>query len=378
MRSRATMRTIAKSLALFLASLMLFACTDGGAGIFYSIEIEEPISNNDLPDFLTSQSAVRIGTDYYFAALQLYTGTAAQIAGGSDLSRVSLPDGWRYTMQIASDGTNLYAILENREGDSSAFYHNEGGSLDKSTSTFTGRPYKVWHENGNVYVATVQAENEEDKRYSYRLYGGADGNSLNPVNLPFTPSNPIMDIAHDSNEGETFVITSSDCFRGTGTTINTTEASAPSNLFKRSLYFSSHETGTTGSAGGTLFMATSNAPLNGDGAVYYWDDVANTWTAFDSSVGKDPTDFADVQGKGGVDFLLLGTQSGYYEMSSLASQFSAQSESGTLDSDDQYERTELESAAVMGFLDVDSTNSFFALTATNGIWKNDDGEWSQE
>lgn len=383
MRTTFIMRTISRILILFAVSLMLFACTDGGAGIFYSIEIEEPISNNDLPDFLTSQSAVKVGTDYYFGALQLYKGSASQIANSDDLSRVSLPDGWRYAMQIAGDDANtfvgdntdtfLYAILENREGDNTAFYHNESGSLVKSTYLgFTGRPYKVWYieQTDYIYVATVRTENEEDKRYSYRLYGGTDPNSLSQVILPSpfdsnnATSQPIVDVDFDVNNSDLVMITAADCFIGNTTTFTSIETSISTDLFKRSLYYSAH-------GGGTLFMATSTEALNGTGAVYEWDGA--NWVVFDADVGSDPNDFGDVTIDSGT-YLLLGTQSGYVEMLHGGTAFGG--ESATINSDN-YSNKELESAAVMGFLDGPG-NKFFALTATNGIWRNDNGVWSQE
>ncbi|WP_319561208.1 hypothetical protein [Marispirochaeta sp.] len=359
-------------LPLLLFLLLIFtSCTDGGAGIFYSIEIEEEIKNRSLPDYLTAFSYATINDMYYLAGGGLYRWNS--LTPSQEWSDMSLPSGWKYTWQVASnDSDTLYTILENSDGDMTALYTWNGG-WGSAYSLPVGRPYRLWYADSRLYVATQQTVNETDKDYDYRLYQANDATDLSAGfaqvtvgGSPFVSSNkPIRDLAFDTDNAEVLFITSESVYSGTGNTFNTDTAATPSGSYDylRNIHYS-----TTHS---DIFISTADEIINGDGYVYRWDGTS--LTGF-SSVGDDPNDFGDIF-FGGDYYLLLGAENGYYESVAGSSSFSG--ESNTIESSANYDITDLSSAVVQGIFDGPG-DSFFAMTSGNGLWRNTNGTWSRE
>jgi hypothetical protein len=350
---------------LLLIPLILSSCTDGGAGIFYSIEIEQEIKNRSLPDYLTAFSYAKINDMYYLAGGGLYRWDS--LVPSQEWSDMSLPSGWKYTWQVASNETNtLYVILENSDGDRTALYTWDGAWSPSAFSLPEGRPYRLWFVENELYVATQETANETDKKYNYRLYI-----ANNPADLslgfsqitvggsPFVSTNkPIRDL-DAIPAGDFFFITSAVVYTGSGDTFN--EAVWPDRYLRNLHYSTTH---------GSLFLSTGSQPINGSGYVYEWNGSA--WDGF-SSVGGDPNDFGDIV-FGGVNYLVIGTKSGYYE-SSGGSGFSG--ESATINSAAEYDITDLSSSVVQGLFDGPG-DIFFAMTSGNGLWRNTNKTWSRE
>ncbi|ORC37326.1 hypothetical protein B4O97_03800 [Marispirochaeta aestuarii] len=364
-----SIRKCRKIIPLFLLILMIFtSCTDGGAGIFYSIEIEEEIKNRSLPDYLTAFSYATTSSDsmYYLAGGGLYRWDS--LTPSQEWSDLSLPSGWKYTWQVASNGTDtLYVILENSDGDRSALYSWDGTDWQKPIVVWVGRPYRLWFAENELYVATQETANETDKIYNYRLYHADDASNLSSGfsqvtvgGSPFVSSNkPIRDL-DAIPAGDFFFITSAKVYSGTDVTFN--ESVWP-NRYLRKLHYSPLLS--------SLFLSAGSQSINGSGYVYKWNGV-DDWDFVDS-VGDDPNDFEDVT-FGGSDYLLIGTENGYYE-SSDGNSFTG--ESATIESASKYEITDLSSAVVQGLFDGPG-NIFFAMTSGNGLWRNTAGTWSRE
>ncbi|WP_319476892.1 hypothetical protein [Marispirochaeta aestuarii] len=363
-----SIRKCRKLIPLFLLILMIFtSCTDGGAGIFYSIEIEEEIKNRSLPDYLTAFSYATTSSDsmYYLAGGGLYRWDS--LTPSQEWSDLSLPSGWKYTWQVASNGTDtLYVILENSDGDRSALYTWNGSWSPSAFPLPAGRPYRLWYADGRVYVATQETANETDKIYNYRLYAAPpDLSSFTPIDDGGTTyifeNKPIRDLA--SNGTTVFFITSDNVY--TGSTVGSTFSveTSPSGRYLRKLHYS-----TTHAA---LFLSTGSQSINGSGYVYEWN--GSNWDGF-GSVGDDPNDFADIS-FGGTDYLVIGSENGYYESATSTTSFTG--ESATIESASKYEITDLSSAVVQGLFDGPG-NIFFAMTSGNGLWRNTGGTWSRE
>ncbi len=353
---------------LILIILLAASCTENGAGIFYSIEIEEPIANDSLSDNLSSMSVANLSGTYYLAAKLL-------INVGMNQS-ISLPDNMYSVSAVASDGAApLFAVLENTDGDQSALYTFDGTSTWTALTTgVTGRPYDIWIlGNGDLYVATVnKATTGGTTYYQYRLYydDAADASGFTLVNLPSAATytvNPIVDVDWDGTT--VFAINAAACYSGTGSTLTTDSRNGDisSNVHLRKLYYS---TGHTDSWNNTLFLSGSNASINGTGSVYEWN--GSSWTAISTPGNEDYNDFCDVY-FGTNHYLLLGETSGYLEYN--GSSFIEES-SATVDTDN-YDNTDLSGSAVNGLFDIDGTGStFYAMTSGNGLWVNDgSGSW---
>ena len=351
-------------LAIMLILILFTSCTENGAGIFYSIEIEEPIANDSLSDYLSATTVAIMGTEYYLPASRLFFWDST--SGATDWSGISLPSNWKITTQAASNGTTLvYFILENSDGDDSGlFIYN--GTWNGEISVGTGRPYKVWFENSAIYVATLELEDADASLYRYRLYYSSDTAVTNPSftqvqvgGTDYTTNYAIRDLDFDAGNGDVIFVSAHECAYGTGTAF-TADATDFSSIYLRKLYYS-----TTFSK---LYMTASDAAINGTGSIYNWNGAA--WDTVDSSIGSDINDMCDITTNGGTDYLLIGNQSGYLE-STDGTSFSG--ELATID--DNYDNTDLEGAVVNGFFDGPG-DTFYAMTSGNGLWVNNgSGSW---
>ncbi len=351
--------------ALLLLLLLFSSCTENGAGIFYSIEIEEPISNDSLSDYLSATEVAIVGTDYYLPANRLYhwdSGTA-----GTDFSRMTLPGNWYGTIDTAENNDNalLYAVLENSDGDDSGLFIYDGTSWTGAVTVPDGRPVAVWYADSDIFVLTVDSS-ESNK---YRLYNSSDNNTTTPASITFSQVqvsatdyetyNPVRDL--DVYSGTVFFITASNMYSGNDATFFaavTTNITA--GLTYRNLYYSSTFT--------TLYLTAIDSAVNGTGSIWGWD---GGWTGLDTSIGSDLNDMCEIITNGSSTYLLVGNQSGYLE-SSNGSSFTGET-SSTIDSN--YDNTDLEGAVVNGFFDGPG-DTFYAMTSGTGLWVNNGtGSW---
>ena len=372
------MKTIRLTAFLLLIVLLTAGCTDGGAGIFYSIEKEEKIANKALSDFLSAQRGVFLPTyspadnTLFVAAGTLYALDAD--TPGQDWSKISLPGSWYYTWQIAGDTNLLYTVLESRDGDAAALYSYDGTTWTLSGASFIGRPVTVWFENSVLFLMTAE-EKSGGEYFAYRLYSGANVDTLALVDLssaggleydssgnPDASLSPFRDIAYDG--GQFWYITAAGIYQGPSTAVNTDSTTAPSVSQFRRLYF---VPGTSTLTETGMFVST--AANNGDGFVYRY----NAGWSGPFGAGTLPNDFAVVT-IGATDYLLLGEENGYLESTSGTS-FSG--ESATIDSN--YDNTGLDDTVINGFFYSGvADTSFYAMTSGFGLWSNSSGTWDLE
>jgi hypothetical protein len=361
---------------LLLIVLLAAGCTDGGAGIFYSIEKEEKIANKALSDFLSAQRGVFLPSyspadnTLFVAAGTLYALDAD--TSGQDWAKVSLPGSWYYTWQIAGNGAEtLFAVLENRDGDAAALYSYDGTTWTLSGASFIGRPVTVWYENSVLFLMTAE-EKSGGEYFAYRLYSGANVNTLALVDIssaggleydssgnPDASLSPFRDIAWDG--GQFWYITAAGIYQGTAGSVNADITSAPSVSQYRRLYYAASAP-LTG-------MYVSTADNDGDGFVYRYNAG---WSAA-IGAGTLPNDFAVIT-IGATDYLLLGEENGYLE-STTGDSFSG--ESATIDGN--YDNTGLDDTVINGFFNSSGADtSFYAMTSGFGLWRNTGGTWNLE
>lgn len=119
-------------LTILIFSVFLFiSCNESPVGIFYGLKIEEKVLDYSLPNSLTSERMIKSSGYLYCAAGTIYRKPAG--GAGGDWSRISSPDKYRKTTEIAvtSDGEifclsyndRAKTMLFKRDGSSGKWIH---------------------------------------------------------------------------------------------------------------------------------------------------------------------------------------------------------------------------------------------------------------
>jgi hypothetical protein len=365
-----------------LIIVLLGSCSENGAGIFYEIELEEPISDNNLSNSLSIGAFISTNGSYYISAGNIYTKTYNSTTGWSSLNTPGGEENY-LASRIAYYGTYLMTFCTKfyDEG-SEVFLSSDYGLTWGDTATVNGiegdviellSAYDSTSTSNRVFIITEYDDPDNDdadgdalKLHSvYEITGITDTSTVSTsiVTALSDTRNMIIDIEFDAS-GNIWGITPAQAF-----TDGTLGTGLPSGRYYTGIYYSELFS--------SMFLAVYKYD-DDESDVYTFD--GSEWTMIEKDLEKRIYDFEDItvydSDGDPIHALSLGTASGYYEMLSLSDGFDSPEETA----DNNYDNYSLADATVFKlacFLH-DGFYETFALTSTEGLWYNDALSWDLE
>ncbi|MCL2295031.1 MAG: hypothetical protein FWC36_09240 [Spirochaetes bacterium] len=357
---------------LIFIFFVMFSCNESDMGIFHGLSVEERIPDGTLPRNLTIGSMLRAGTNLYIAA-----GDVWRKAGAADWERIPSPlgGGFHLSTSMATDGTDIFAVYFHRNTAETALFRLDAGDIWTEiniVSAVEGSIQEVKSANNTIFVSRRVSANEG------RLYY-LNGAAFNHINIPMVGSS--FNVIHD---GTDFWISN------------------------RNRIFSGAAPGTVSDAHSLHGRNTIRGLAAHGGNIFftYWDGSRRSYIRYITSAGS-PGTYSTSQifmlnnirfiNISGYYFLLCGTGGrGYFQSEQ---QFNPSPEhlirinrprGNTLVARNYSSAVELHTAAILDFF-IDGTgpggspmpdDTFYALTATRGLWRNFDTgggrEWRRE
>lgn len=360
----------------FTIFLIILASCSNSSGLFYSIEQERLIDDNNLNNELRAGAMAVFGDDFVLAAGVLYD---VDISDNADYVGTTLGN-WGevdYALDATKGhlcfntfilGSTLYSLQFNDDVDiadfeSQLYSYNDITSawdlIDDSSNTLI--------EDGSLagnyfYYTSYELDENNDRTYKIGRFDGTNFVDL----LADVAVGSYFDAATDDTN--IYISYGKVLYSGTGTTF---VASTTTGLTDDESI-----TGIHYSPANTEYYAATD-----DGII--WNLISTTWTEI-TEISDNPRDFGEFS-NGTLDYVLLGTEDGYYERVDGAGDF----ETPTSSTDgDNYQTLSLYTDSVESFYFHDSSDDdedvLFALTAGYGLWSLRETdtvgvwEWNQE
>jgi len=367
---------------LLAALLLLSGCGDKESGIFFSIEQERKLDNNNLPDAGTFTSMVKLVNDYYVSTGAVYrVGDADNFDYHLDGStgkwtKIANPSGTLCAGLGVVSGTLYGIFFENpspedpADFDSHLYSFNTVGdvwSLVTSNSANTYTIEKMAVANGVAFLLGYTLDGSNNREYAVHTW---DGTTFTADVLTVLDQYSRFDAAFD---GTNYWVA-----YGYGLYSNTTPATIAVNATAATDMMA-----TTTPAKQYMGIHYSPAPYNqllvcqNGGALYRSSDGGTSWTALTNTISTVPYDFGDFT-VDTDDYILLATSDGYLEFTGTLDDSAVFSlPSGTTDYDN-YLTLDLRYALTNGFFadqGVATSGSgaqdvLFVLTTGTGLWAN--------
>jgi len=402
------------TILLLTALLLIFSftgCNDKEMGIFYSIEEERELEDNNIENDAFIGNLVLFNDDYYAAAGNIYTVNAAEnfaahntnTSGGKWASDPDFAKDDYLCLSIGVIDSKLYGVFYDKDSssdpsefESDLWVKPVDGSWSKYDSEDnSGIPVDLKVEklitifNGTDNVGFVQAYTlDSENTRTYAVYS-FDGTTFHEVtassNVTSSHSSEFdvdMDNDSDGSNNEYWVTYDTNL-------LTLTEADLTTGSF--TVQESSDYAGDTVTDDDSLMGIYHSDIFSGlflskyDGTVYFRPDATVTtplvsWTAISDTLASTPGDLIDFTFTGSDDatknVLLVGTQNGYYEFENISGTdftdltFELPSESCKFST---YQTLDLRYAIVNSFMvnEVSSGNmALFALTMNDGLYSN--------
>ncbi|GEM_PF-6301536 len=367
-------------LPVIVLVIMLAGCNVGNNAIFYTLEHEEKIIDNTLPNNIDVLGIVRDGDYYYAAAGGIYRASVSgrsnsgwKLIDSVDTNSTSLglcnslvPFGGKYYAAFFKDETNgniSYGLYSTTSLSSSVVWDGPlGTDSDIKSKQITG----LFDVNGNLIVAIYNSTNK-----GYDLYYSGDGTSFSKVTLGGITGSLVQNVSDISYfGGKYWVLSGSKILNGTSISSlsEIATSSYPSDVTPSAQY--------EGILASTAFSSNLLYLSDNMGEIFTSSDGVS-WTRFSDSpieVSSNSVPFGRfIQASN--DLLLVATEGyGFYKIT--------QTNSITRFSDNT--KANLYNGVILGFY-VDTTDSnIFIYTAGSGLWSNtlsgisDDKSWQWE
>ncbi len=356
--------------AVFFAS-----CGDDNTGIFYRLSHMEKIEDNSLNNSLTIGGMCELGGRYYIAAGRIYRRSTAS---GSIWEEVPSPRGYQLCFDLVTDGTRLFAAYFNRNSGDKRLFSDDGTGSGiwtlQNDSDISGRNVENLKitSNNRVFLSVKNSGSDD-----YYVFNGAAGASINftpcSIKLPDTNST-FFDVTLD---GATYwLATDKKVYSG-----NNPDSLASG--FKPS--------------GGDKFCGIFRSSLDSNNSIFLTSRNKKIYARNGGSWGNSdslnfyPNDIGEIDRGGGDMVIVIGTEGkGYLEqrfsggtVDRNALDFRWPSSSYSYAADAGFVSYELQYSVITGFY-TGSSNRVFALTAGEGLWRNEPNpslgsrKWSHE
>ena len=368
------------STGITLLLMVLAGCNVGNNAIFYTLEHEEKIIDNTLPNNIAVMGIVRDGDYYYAAAGAIYRATVTERSN----------NGWKLIESFDTGGTSpglcnrLVLFSGNNQYYASFFKDDASGNINyglysasslSASVTWNGplgtdsdikskQVTGIYDVNGNLIVTVYNNANR-----GYDLYYSSDGISFSKVTFGGVTGSLTENITDVAYFGSKFwVVSGSRIFNGTSISSLSELANYPSDVTASAEY--------EGIYASTAFSKTLLYLSDNMGEIFTSSDGVS-WTKSPDSPVKVSSNsvpfgkFVQVSN----DLLLVATKGyGFYKIT--------QTNSLTRFSDNT--KANLYNGVILGFY-IDTTDSnIFIYTAGSGLWSNtlagisDDKSWKWE
>lgn len=387
---------------------MITACSD--VGIFYALEIEEVIEdNNNLNDsarFSIMVDTDTVGDGYYIANAGPTVYYRKNVDSFNNWSKLSVPtSGYSsdattssmvligtdlYISRISHDGSNVYSGIYRLDAveaeiDLDGVQSNDWTEITSNTGSASSfKFYKLFEANGNLYVNETSRNDDDDFNITdstvYQTaspgFGGDAYGAYNDITsaLSITTTEQVVDAEFD---GTNYWIIYNDVATEDGYTVFddvATFATTPTLTNKDAMvvdmFFYDNATD---------YVLISN--LNSDIYMY---QVGSGWVS-DIDNGDDFIfrGFADIEDLSANTVIVgtsaYGTESpdGYYQINMSTLSIEDKADNFFSDSSN-YSSSDLSDASIVGFLMDSQNDRLFAYTEDEGVWLNINKEWSLE
>ncbi len=294
------MKSITMATILFALALLMFSCEHGPIGIYYSLEVETDLEDNDsLDNTITVRSMAKVGSDYYIGAGVVFTRADVD---GSTWAQIAPPEGYSTSTEVAESGNVLFAVYSTLDGAGSTLFSYSSGTWVPVSSLNGKRCDTVMSaEDGagnDVLFAGIRNTDG-----SFSIYSSTDNGSVfSLAGSSFT--RPIRDVAWVADASGS---TTGDFWIITGTTLLTSPDTSP-----ETLTVSTNTPDTTSVYGGLFYSSGLHVPFISTLDGYVHGLSGGTWIT-STQVEDELYDFEElVIGENNV--ILVGALNGYYEM----------------------------------------------------------------
>ena len=383
-------KSIHTVLTIFSISLLFTACT--GDGLFYKIENEEKIIDNNMANIkyadviVTANYYVARGVSMWYRSKGSSSWSVKKLPGDSLSSMCLYKDKVYYTV-TRGNASYLYAMTD-------ADFGGAGSGTLKASFTTTSYD-RIWLQvySDNIHLILNRVDYNSDNNAALsQVYYTDDETTFNNMVLDLG-AKPIQyeGVAFGSNSrsGYIWIITNSGDVETGGklyrTTDNFVTPAIPLTTIPDHFYFS---LGFASTAAGTdwLLLSTREDWSSGDFNLYHSSDGGTNWSSQKrdypfSSFTYNSTALSDyIIGNTSGDF---NTQPEGYKLLNVATagSISVTSDRGTMADKSNYDSSDLIDSAVysMEFTDP-ATNGDLIAATSSGIWMFNDSsnEWSQE
>lgn len=329
-------------------SLLFISCNPDGPGIFYKISIEQKLSDSDLAE-RSVYKVVELGDDFY-----VLSGGVVFKKSGSDWKSLSTPEDMLQAVSLEVINSNLYCVYAHKDNDNSTLYSGTGSSWTKSTS---------FENSENSLTVVASSENlfivERIEDHKYRIHNLAQSEYIDVKNFvigaaydgssyDYILSSPVINeystpeiVRYDGSSFSTLSVTAGDL----ATAINDQTALGGIYADGATIYISTK----TGFVMKGTVMSTGISNINGD--------------ALDNKK-LGPMDIVSINGS---NYLLIGSNGGYYEMLMPSGTITTPTSSTTGGTD--YISVDLYKEIVFSIREDESVGSDgFFIGTSNGLW----------
>ena len=332
-------------LLLFIAfTIILTACNSEGTGIFLQISQEVEQITSEISDIAVHQ-VVEVGTDIYAR-----TGSKVWVKTGngnwSDINKGN------FIYNIVEYSGVLYGVINNDDSD------QNNGKIMSYNGTWTledeyNANITLFESNG-TYILTKKIDDIFSNFYSSDL-----------TSTITSDENINERIVDGASNGSVDILISS------GSIFGTSHGSLASYSFSADILKSGDFQAITVDSGNNFYITTYS------GQIYISTDNGSTWTRKD--------DIGTISGESslevvilGDEFLIIGTDDGYYEMNITSSGSVIKPTETTSISDFDTSYPELATELVFEVYPSSTANVFY-LATSKGLWKrNTNGTFSKQ
>lgn len=327
-----------------LAALLSTGCNQDGVGIYYAISQEEKQLTSKISELPVHQVVEANGTVYALTGRTIWeqSGDSWNDIGG----------GYAY-------GMVRYDV--DADGDVYAYFNYDDNNMDDGE-------IKSW--NGSSWTSRYTIDSDADLfdidgAFVLEVGGGGTTESVRTTDdfSAFRTQSIIEDVfdGTELSDTTTYYVISETAIYYTGditTTDLVEETTLSFNVEKSGNFVSISDDGTN------LYLVTSS------GQVYLSTD-ASSWTYIDSA-GDTPVEGSSVVVDiGGTEYLIIGTENGYYEMEVGSSTVVRPTQTASASTPDSFAANypDLAQALVYEVYPSIKDNDVFYLATQNGLWK---------
>ncbi len=339
-------------LILITISILFMSCNPDGPGIFYKISIEQQLSDSDL----AGRSVYKVVE--LNAVTYVLSGGVVFKESGSDWNEISSPENMSQAVSLEVSGSVLYCVYNHKDTDNSTLYSATGSSWTANGSfTNVAGGLTLVASNSTLFVV------ERNSSTSYTINNLAKSAQINVTNfVRGAANNGTLDYILASPEINNYLSPEIVSYDGSGPTFAAITVTG-GDLLDAFTEDSEIALGGIYTVGTDIYITTR------DGFVMKGTDIlSGMFNINTEALDNEKLGAMDKATISGSDYLLIGSNGGYYEM--LLSGTTIVTPTAATTGNTDYVSVDLYREIVYSIKD-DSAGGFFIGT-NNGLWHSSD------